>query len=99
MPRARTDRSKWTFLSNHGQVLLCIAHDTETRLRDIAEQVGITERAAHRIVSELVETGYVTRKRIGRRNQYNVRSHLPLREPIAGKQNVGDLLQLLSERR
>jgi len=60
----------WTFLSNHGQVLVCIARDPGVRLRDIGERVRITERAAHRIVAELADAGYITRERNGRRNQY-----------------------------
>ena len=86
----------WKFLSNHAQVLLCIAGDPDMRLRDIAQQVGITERATHRIVDELVETGYVARSRRGRRNQYAIALHLPLADPVAGNQKVGDLLRLLS---
>jgi len=64
--------SQWSFLTNHAHVLLCIAHDPSSRLRDIADAVGITERAAHRIVAELVDEGYVTRERRGRRNFYEV---------------------------
>ena len=66
---------KWTFLSNHGQVLLCIAHDPGVRLREIGAQVGITERAAHRIVGELVDAGHLVRKRNGRRNSYTITTH------------------------
>jgi len=64
--------SKWSFLTNHAHVVLCIAHDPDSRLRDIAEAVGITERATHRIIVDLVEEGYVSRERIGRRNRYHV---------------------------
>ncbi len=87
----------WTFLTNHAQVLVCIANDPGIRLRDIAEQVGITERAVHRIVVELGEAGYVRRQRNGRRNQYTVDSELPMHDPIARDrdQNVGQLLQIL----
>ena len=60
----------WTFLTNHAQVLVCIARDPGIRLRDIGERVGITERAAHRIVVELADAGYITRERNGRRNQW-----------------------------
>jgi DNA-binding Lrp family transcriptional regulator len=72
---------QWSFLTNHAHVLLCIAHDPAIRLRDIAEAVGITERAAHRIVAELVEEGYVSRERRGRRNYYEVHPEQPLRHP------------------
>jgi predicted transcriptional regulator len=86
----------WTFLTNHAQVLVCIAHDPGVRLRDIGERVGITERAAHRIVVELAEAGYITRQRNGRRNQYTINTHLPLPDPIAREQNVGELLVILT---
>ncbi len=86
------------FLSNHAQVLLCIADDPGIRLRDIGDRVGITERAAHRIVVELTEAGYLTRERRGRRNHYTIASHLPLPDPLAGDQKIGDLLRLLTDR-
>jgi predicted transcriptional regulator len=86
----------WSFLTNHAQVLLCIAHDPGARLRDIGEAVGITERAAHRIVVELADAGYISRTRTGRRNSYTIQSHLPLPEPLARDQNVGDLLTVLA---
>jgi MarR family len=86
----------WTFLTNHAQVLVCIAHDPGVRLRDIGERVGITERAAHRIVVELAAAGYITRQRNGRRNQYTINTHLPLPDPIAREQNVGELLEILT---
>jgi predicted transcriptional regulator len=70
---------EWKFLTNHGLVLLCIADDPGVRLRDIADRLGITERASHRIVGELVDSGYVVRERIGRRNSYQVRGDLPVR--------------------
>ena len=72
---------QWSFLTNHAHILLCIAHDPSIRLRDIAEAVGITERAGHRIVGELVEEGYVSRERRGRRNYYEVHPDRPLRHP------------------
>ena len=86
----------WSFLTNHAQVLLCIAHDPGIRLRDIGEAVGITERAAHRIVVELAAAGYISRQRNGRRNQYTIQSHLPLPEPLAREQKIGDLLTVLA---
>lgn len=85
----------WDFLTNHAHVLTCIANDPGTRLRDIADAVGITERAAHRIVSELVQEGYVLREREGRRNRYEVVSKLPLRHPLVQQRKVGDLLTVL----
>jgi len=86
----------WTFLTNHAQVLVCIAHDPGVRLREIGEQVGITERAAHRIVTELAVAGYITRRRNGRRNTYTISAHFPLPEPIAREQHVGELLKILT---
>ena len=89
--------ARWDFLTNHAHVLLCVAHDPSIRLRDIADAVGITERAAHKLVSDLVDEGYVTRTREGRRNQYEVNPDLPLRHPLVQEQEVGELLKLLSE--
>jgi hypothetical protein len=89
---------RYQVLTNHAQVLLCIAHDPGIRLRDIAQTVGVTERSAHRIVSQLVEDGYVARERIGRRNVYKVKPELPLRHPLSQEteqRRVGDLLEVL----
>jgi DNA-binding MarR family transcriptional regulator len=86
---------RWDFLTNHAHVLVCVARDPGIRLRDIASDVGITERAAHRIVSELVDEGYVVRERQGRRNRYQVRTKRPLPHPLAEEHEVGDLLELL----
>ena len=86
----------WTFLTNHAQVLVSIANDPGVRLRDIGERVGMTERAAHRIVTELADAGYITRQRNGRRNQYTINTHLPLPDPIAREKNVGELLEILT---
>lgn len=87
---------KWAFLTNHARVLICIAHDPGIRLREIGERVGITERAAHRIVADLATAGYITRRRIGRRNQYTIERSLPLRDPLASGESVGDLLAVLT---
>src|SRR5689334_22331144 len=86
---------RWDFLTNHAHVLVCVARDPGMRLRDIAAAVGITERAAHRILSELVEGGYVLREREGRRNHYQVVPDLPLRHPLVQGREVGDLLKVL----
>ena len=86
----------WTFLSNHAQVLLCIANDPGIRLREIGDQVGITERAVHRIVRELDDAGYLIRKRDGRRNRYTISQNLPLPDRVARNQKIGDLLKILS---
>jgi DNA-binding IclR family transcriptional regulator len=96
MEQASTKRAaRWDFLTNHAHVLVCLARDPGARLREIAASVGITERATHRIVSELVEEGYVVRERQGRRNRYQVKARLPLPHPLAQKREVGELLQLL----
>ena len=87
----------WTFLTNHGQVLLCVARDPAMRLRDIAEAVGITERAAQRIVSDLVEEGYLERRKVGRRNEYVVNPEAPLRHPLARDHEIGEVLGVLGE--
>jgi hypothetical protein len=94
MPRDGT--RSWSFLTNHAQVLLCIAHDPGIRLREIGDAVGITERAAHRIVGELDAAGYLSRTRNGRRNQYAIQPNLPLPDPLARGQRVGDLLAVLA---
>jgi DNA-binding transcriptional ArsR family regulator len=88
--------ASWDFLTNHAHVLTCIADDPGIRLRDIAAAVGITERAAHRIVSELVEEGYVRRKRQGRRNRYAVMADRPMRHPLVQEREIGDLLDILA---
>ena len=85
----------WTFLTNHAQVLVCIARDPGVRLREIGERTGITERAAHRIVVELAAAGYITRQRNGRRNQYTINVDLPVHDPIAREQSAGQLLKIL----
>jgi predicted transcriptional regulator len=90
--------AKYEFLTNHAQVLLCVAQDPGIRLRDIADTVGITERTAHRIVSQLVADGYVVRERAGRRNVYKVEPDLPLHHPLeeeTEQRMVGDLLKVL----
>src|SRR5438270_12789738 len=85
----------WTFLTNHAQVLLCIADDPGIRLREIGERIGITERATHRIVVELEASGYVRRRREGRRNRYTIRAQRRLPVPVARRHRVGDPLRLL----
>ena len=88
----------WGFLTNHAQVLICIARDPEVRLRDIGDRVGITERAAHRIVTQLADDGFLTRERQGRRNRYTINAHLQLPDPIARRGSVAELLAVLAER-
>lgn len=86
---------RWSFLTNHARTLLCIAHDPGVRLRDIATMVGITERSAHDIVSDLVEAGYVDKGKDGRRNRYRIQEHLPMRDPISQEPTIGEMLDLL----
>ncbi len=86
---------RWKFLTNHAQVLACIAHDPGVLLREISERVGITERAAHRIVTELTDGGYITRERDGRRNQYTIQPGLPLPDRLGRVQRISDLLTIL----
>ncbi|TML97582.1 MAG: MarR family transcriptional regulator [Actinobacteria bacterium] len=93
---ARNGTPTWSFLTNHAQVLLCIAQDPGIRLREIGETIGITERAAHRIVSDLTAAGYVTRERHGRRNHDTIESDLPVPDPLARTRKIGELLDLLS---
>ena len=95
----RDGSPSWSFLTNHAQVLVCIAHDPGVRLREIGEAVGITERAAHRIVVELANAGYISRERNGRRTRYTIESHLPLPDRLAREQKIGDLLAILAGQR
>ena len=86
---------RWDFLTSHAHVLLCVAQDPGIRLRDIAAAIGITERSAHKVLSQLVEEGYVLRERHGRRNRYKVKPELPLRHPLVQEREVGALLEVL----
>jgi DNA-binding transcriptional ArsR family regulator len=88
---------EWGFLTNHGRVLLCIAHDPGVRLRDIAAELGITERTAYGIVTDLTDAGYVVKKKDGRRNQYEVQGHLPVRDAITRERTIGEVLDALIE--
>ena len=86
----------WTFLTNHAHVILAISAESQIRIRDIAAQVGITERAAHRIVSDLELAGYLKVSKIGRRNEYSVVRNLPLRHPAERHHRIGELLKVLA---
>jgi DNA-binding transcriptional ArsR family regulator len=88
--------ANWTFLTNHARVLLCIAHDPGVRLRDIAARLGITERSAYGIVTDLTEAGYIVKRKDGRRNRYQIQTHLPLREPTSRERTVGEVLALFA---
>lgn len=89
--------SDWTFLSSHGRILLCIARDPGMRLRDIADAVAITERRAFGIVTDLTEAGYVVKTRQGRRNTYQIQTHLPLPEATSPHRTIGEVLALLAD--
>lgn len=87
----------WRFLSNHAQVLICIARDPEVRLRDVALAVGITERAVQRIVADLVASGHIESERVGRRNRYAVNREVAMRHPAQTNHEIGELLDLLAD--
>lgn len=86
----------WRFLSNHGRALLCIANDPGARLRDVGADLGITDRRAYGIVTDLVDSGYVIKTKDGRRNQYRVRVDLPLPDPSTTGRTIGEVLELLA---
>ena len=88
--------ASWTFLTNHARVLLCVANDPGVRLRDIAAVLGITERSAFAIITDLAGAGYVVKEKDGRRNRYRIQVHLPLPEPTARERTVGEILALLT---
>ena len=87
----------WSFLTNHARALLVIANDPGVRLRDIAAALDITERSAYALVTELAEGGYVVKEKDGRRNHYEIQTHLPLRESVATTRTIGEVLDLLVE--
>jgi predicted transcriptional regulator len=88
----------WTFLSNHAHVLICLVMDGSQTLREVAEQVGITERAVQKIVAELDSAGFLTRHRDGRRNSYEIHLNKPLRHPIESHRTVGDLIRVVTQK-
>lgn len=89
--------SEWSFLTNHAHVMVCLRRDPGARIRDMADAVGITERAAQRIVAELEAGGYITRERTGRRNRYTIHGEKPLRHQLEHDSRVGELLDLLAD--
>jgi predicted transcriptional regulator len=88
--------ANWTFLTSHARVPLCIAHDPGVRLRDIAASLGITERSAYAIVTDLAEAGYVVKQKHGRRNHYQIQAHLRLPEPTRHERTVAEVLAVLA---
>ena len=88
---------EWTFLTNHGHVLVCVAKNPDVRVSEIADLVGIGERAAHRILGDLVRDGYVNRKKSGRRNFYSVNFNRPLRHPLESDHSIGELFRTVTK--
>jgi DNA-binding IclR family transcriptional regulator len=88
---------RWSFLTNHGRALVCIANDRGLRLRDIATALGITERSAYGIVADLTDAGYVLKERDGRRNRYEIQKHVPLGDSISREAAIGEVLDVLVE--
>ena len=93
--KAAPARPDTSFLTNHARVLLRIAQDPSARLRDIAASLGITERSAYSIVTDLTDAGYVVKHKDGRRNRYQVQAHLPLPDPVGQEPAIGDVLAVL----
>ncbi|MEZ5278126.1 MAG: winged helix-turn-helix domain-containing protein [Opitutaceae bacterium] len=94
--RAGSLSQSWNFLSNHAHVIICLHRNPDLVMREIARQVGITERAVQKIVAELEAAGAITRKREGRRNHYLINRYVPLRHPLESHRTVGDLLNLVN---
>ncbi len=88
--------ASWSFLTNHGNALLCIAHDPEIRLKDLASELGITERRAYGIVNDLAEGGYVIKERDGRRNRYEIQDDLPIPGMKGVSEPIGEILRILT---
>ena len=86
--------SEWSFLTNHARALLYIAHDPDTRLRDLAAALDVTERTAYGIVVDLTDAGYVLKEKDGRRNRYHIQAHLPFRDSISRERTIGEVLHL-----
>lgn len=86
---------EWTFLSNHAHVLVCLAADSEARMRDVAEAVGITERAVQQIVRDLVEQGYVHKTKVGRRNRYQTVNGAHFRHELEAHVTMGQFIALV----
>jgi hypothetical protein len=93
---ARAAEPRWTFLTNHAHVLLCLSGDRDLRVRDVAARVGITERAAQRILHDLGAAGYLSPTKVGRRNSYRLRLDRPMRHPLEADHAVRDLIGALA---
>ncbi len=87
----------WTFLTNHGHVLICLHRDPRMRIRDIATEVGITDRAVQAILLDLEQGGYLTKEKVGRRNEYRVHPDLAFRHPSEAMRPIGELLRIFDQ--
>lgn len=95
MSKINDSQHSWTFFSNYAHVLVCLAEDPSARLRDVADRVGITERAVQRIVKHLEDAQVLTKEREGRRNHYRIDTECPLRHPLEAHKSVGSLLNMV----
>jgi len=95
MSKINDSQHSWTFFSNYAHVLVCLAEDPSARLRDVADRVGITERAVQRIVKHLEDAQVLTKEREGRRNHYRIDMECPLRHPLEAHKSVGSLLNMV----
>ena len=87
---------KWTFLSNHGHVLLYLANNSDTKVRDLADEIGITERAALGIIADLDQSGYLSIEKVGRRNKYKINKNLNFRHELESHKKIGELIRVFS---
>lgn len=97
MSKINDSQHSWTFFSNYAHVLVCLADDPSARLRDVADRVGITERAVQRIVSQLENATVLAKEREGRRNHYRIDMDCPLRHPLESHKTVGSLLKMVHD--
>ena len=94
-PPDRASRPTWTIFSNHAHVLVCIARNPEERVREIAQKVGITERAVQRIIGDLEKAGVIVRERLGRRNRYTLSLDKPLRHPLEANTTIAEVIRVI----
>jgi DNA-binding transcriptional ArsR family regulator len=97
-PITTRSTARWTFLTNHFHVLILLSQDSMLVIREVADRVGITERAVQRIITELEDGGFLEREKLGRRNRYRIRTNQPLRHPIEAHHTVGELIALVASR-
>ncbi len=94
-PASNREANRWTFLTNHAHVLIALHANPDLVLREVALQVGITERGVQKIVQDLEDEGFIRREKVGRKNHYQVLTQEPLRHPLESHRNIGDLLRLI----